>query len=174
MCTSESSDASDTVSAYIIMCRIAIGSFCACPESGGIRIIEFEPELFTIGLMLLLMVVLLYSAPHARRWISTYPWRWNGNRMTGKEDNYILLPLTIDQCNRLLYRLQMVVDGNMKLVHQIQKRPEDDVSLSNGEQYIVKWAPYVEHLAHAPSRQLVSPYQSRASAPAERRPEIQM
>jgi hypothetical protein len=53
--------------------------------------------------------------------------------MTGKEDNYILLPLTIDQHNRLLYRLQMVVDGNMKLVHQIQKRPEDNVSLSNGD-----------------------------------------
>ena len=68
----------------------------------------------------------------------------------------------------------MVVDGNMKLVHQIQKQPEDDVSLSDGEQYIVKQAPYAEHLAHAPSRQQVSPYQSRASAPAERHPEIQM
>jgi hypothetical protein len=156
------------------MCRIAIGSFFACPESGGICIIEFEPELFTIGLMLLLMVVLHYSAPHARRWISTYLRKRNGNRMTGKEDNYMLLPLTIDQRNRLLYRPQMVVDGNMKLVHQIQKRPEDDVSLSDGEQYIVKRAPYAEHLAHAPSRQPVSPYQSRASAPAERRSEIQM
>jgi hypothetical protein len=156
------------------MCRIAIGSFFACPKSGGICIIEFEPELFTIGLMLLLMVVLHYSAPHAHRWISTYLWKRKGNQMTGKEDNYILLPLTIDQCNRLLYHLQMVVNGNMKLVHQFQKRPKDDVSLSDGEKYIVKWVPCVEHLAHAPSRQLVSPYQSRASAPAERHPEIQM
>jgi hypothetical protein len=67
--------------------------------------------------MLLLMVVLHYSALHAHRWISTYLWKRNGNWMTGKEDNYILLPLTIDQRNRLLYRLQMVVNGNMKLVH---------------------------------------------------------
>jgi hypothetical protein len=84
--------------------------------------------------------------------------------MTGKEDNCSLLPLTINQCNRLLYRPQIVVDGNMKLVHQIQKRPEDDVSLSDGEQYIVKRAPYAEHLADAPPRQPVSPHQNRVSS----------
>ena len=146
------------------MCRIAIGSFSVCPESGGICIIECELEWFTIGLMLLLMVVLHYSAPPARRWISTYLWKRNGNPMTGKEDNCSLLPLTINQCNRLLYRPQIVVDGNMKLVHQIQKRPEDDVSLSDGEQYIVKRAPYAEHLADAPPRQPVSPHQNRVSS----------
>jgi hypothetical protein len=146
------------------MCRIAIGSFFVCPESGGICIIECEQELFTIGLMLLLMVVLHYSAPPARRWISTYLRKRNGNPMTGKEDNCSLLPLTINQCNRLLYRPQIVVDGNMKLVHQIQKRPEDDVSLSDGEQYIVKRAPYAEHLADAPPRQPVSPHRHRVSS----------
>jgi hypothetical protein len=44
----------------------------------------------------------------------------------------------------------------MKLVHMKMKQPEDDVSLSNGELFMVRWAPYVEHLAHAPPRQLVS------------------
>ena len=76
--------------------------------------------------------------------------------MTGKEDNYMLLPLTIDQRNRLLYRPQMVVDGNMKLVHQIQKRPDDDVSLSDGDLFTVRRARYAEHLVHAPQRQPVS------------------
>ncbi|KIM74954.1 hypothetical protein PILCRDRAFT_79556, partial [Piloderma croceum F 1598] len=55
--------------------------------------------------------------------------------------------------DRLLYRPQLVSDGNMKLVHQLQKRPEDDVSLSNGEMFIVKWAPYAKHLVNAPQRQ---------------------
>ena len=57
---------------------------------------------------------------------------------------------------RLLYRPQLVVDGNMKLVHLIMKRPEDDVSLSDGELFMVKRAPYAEHIAKAPQRQTVS------------------
>ena len=48
----------------------------------------------------------------------------------------------------------------MKLVHQIQKRPDDDVSLSDGQMFMVKRAPYAEHLSHAPERQPVSPHQS--------------
>jgi hypothetical protein len=56
----------------------------------------------------------------------------------------------------LLYRPQLVVDGNMKLVHLIMKRPEDDVSLSDGELFMVKRAPYAVHLANAPERQPVS------------------
>ena len=59
-------------------------------------------------------------------------------------------------CYRLLYRPQLVADGNMKLVHQIQKRPEDDVSLSDGELFLVRRARYANHLANAPARQPVS------------------
>jgi len=51
--------------------------------------------------------------------------------MTGMEEHYIILPLTINLRHRLLYRPQLAVDGNMKLVHQIQKQPDDDVSLSD-------------------------------------------
>jgi hypothetical protein len=76
--------------------------------------------------------------------------------MTGMEEYYVLLPLTINLRYRLLYRPQLVVDGNLKLVHQIQKRPDDDVSLSDGELFVVRRAPYAEHLVHAPQRQPVS------------------
>src|ERR1700677_3558941 len=58
-------------------------------------------------------------------------------------------------CHRLLFQPQLVADGNMKLVHLIMKRPEDDVSLSDGELFMVKRALYAEHLAHAPQRQPV-------------------
>jgi hypothetical protein len=65
-----------------------------------------------------------------------------------------LIPTNI--CYRLLYRPQLVVDGNMKLVHLVMKRPEDDVSLSDGELFMVKRDPYSAHLANAPQRQPVS------------------
>jgi len=97
------------------------------------------------------------SAQLVRRLISTYPLRLNGKRMTGEEEHYFLLTLTINMlCYRLLYRPQLVVDGNMKLVHQIQKRPEDDVSLSDGKLFMVRQAPYVKHLQCAPHKQPVS------------------
>jgi len=41
-------------------------------------------------------------------------------------------------------------------VHQIQKLPEDDVSLSDGELFLVRRARYANHLANAPARQPVS------------------
>ena len=50
----------------------------------------------------------------------------------------------------------MVVDGNMKLVHLILKRSEEDVSLSDGELFNVRRAPYARHLVTAPERQPVS------------------
>jgi len=49
----------------------------------------------------------------------------------------------------------MVVDGNMKLVHLRNKRPDDDVSLSDGKLFNVKRAPYAKHLATAPDTQPV-------------------
>jgi len=48
----------------------------------------------------------------------------------------------------------------MKLVHLIMKRPEDDVSLSDGELFMVKHPPYAEHLAHTPQKQPVSSHKS--------------
>ena len=49
-------------------------------------------------------------------------------------------------CIRLLYRPQLVVDGNMELVHLWMKRLDEDVSLSNGELFMVSHTPYVKHL----------------------------
>jgi hypothetical protein len=69
-----------------------------------------------------------------------------------------LIPTKI--CHRLLYRPQLVVDGNMKLVHLIMKRPEDDVSLSDGGLFMVKREPYTTHLANAPQKQPVSSNQT--------------
>jgi hypothetical protein len=113
--------------------------------------------MFMIAQMYRLTAAWHYSAPHVRRLVLTYLLRSNGKRMTGKEEHYCLLILTMNTlCYRLLYRPQLVSDGNMKLVHQMQKRPEDDVSLSDGEMFIVKRAPYAKHLANAPQRQPVS------------------
>lgn len=56
---------------------------------------------------------------------------------------------------RLLCRPQIVADGNMKLVHLKMRRPEDDVSLSDGAQFCVSREPYAQHLADAPDRQPV-------------------
>jgi hypothetical protein len=79
--------------------------------------------------------------------------------MTGMEAADFTLPLAkMVICDRLLYRPQLVVDGNMKLVRLIMKRPENDVSLSDGEQFMVKRALYAEHVANAPQKQPVSPH----------------
>ena len=43
----------------------------------------------------------------------------------------------------------------MKLVHLNMKHPEDDVSLSDGELFMVKHKPYVEHLADGQQSQPV-------------------
>jgi len=115
-----------------------------------------------IGWIHPLMAVWHCFALLVRRWISTYPLRLNGNRMTGEEKHYLLLQLTINlPCHRLLYRLQLVVDGNMKLVHLFQKQTEHDVSLSDGELFMVKRAPYAGHLSNAPQRQPVSHHQNK-------------
>ena len=44
----------------------------------------------------------------------------------------------------------------MKLVHLIMKCPELDISLSNGELFMVGHESYREHLQNAPDRQEVS------------------
>jgi len=57
-----------------------------------------------------------------------------------------------------MYRPQIVVDGNMKLVHLRNRRPDDDVSLSDGELFMVKREPYAQHLASASDTQPVRGY----------------
>jgi len=77
--------------------------------------------------------------------------------MTGKYKHYVCPSLIVTMTrNRLLYRPQLVVDGNMKLVCLKMKRPEADVALSDGELFGVRRAPYMEHLAVALERQPVS------------------
>jgi hypothetical protein len=39
-----------------------------------------------------------------------------------------------------------VVDGNFSMEHMKMKKSEDDVFLSDGEGYMVQWAPYKQHL----------------------------
>ena len=57
-----------------------------------------------------------------------------------------------------MYRPQIVVNGNMKLVHLRNRRPDDDVSLSDGELFMVKREPYAQHLALASDTQPVRGY----------------
>ena len=64
---------------------------------------------------------------------------------------------------RLLYRPQLVVDGNMKLVPLKMKRPEDNVSLSDGKLFGVRMEPCMEHLAVAPEQQPVSSDKTHAN-----------
>jgi hypothetical protein len=95
--------------------------------------------------------------------------------MTGKQKLYFLRSLSTTLIrHRLLYRPQLAVDGNMKLVHLIMRRPEDDVSLSDGELFIVRRAPYAEHLVHAPQRQPVSTHKSMVNLWAHKCQEIEM
>ena len=49
-------------------------------------------------------------------------------------------------CISLLYRPQLVVDGNMELVHLRMKCLDEDVSLSDGELFMVSHTPYAKHL----------------------------
>jgi len=114
-------------------------------------------------------------APLVHRWISTYPLSQNGNRRISKSTSYLLLQPNRNRAyTRLLYRPQLAVDGNMQLVHLKMKRPEDDVSLSDGELFIVKRAPYAEHLSSAPQRQPVSSITYNTDLITERCQEIKM
>jgi hypothetical protein len=76
--------------------------------------------------------------------------------MTSKQKPIFFSYSTPQAPYRLLYRPQLVADGNMKLTHLIMKRPEDDVSLSDGDLFMVRWARYAAHLATAPERQPVT------------------
>jgi hypothetical protein len=128
-----------------------------------------------INLMFPLMTVWQCSAPLVHRWISTYHLKLNGKLMTGKHKHYIFLSLPVTMTwHRLLYWPQLVVDGNMKLVHLIMKQPKADVSLSDGELFVVRRAPYMKHLAVAPERQPVSSPKTFVNYQADRIQEIEM
>jgi len=81
-------------------------------------------------------------------------------RQVSKNFIFVLHVSTTMTCHRILFQPQLVADGNMKLVHLIMKQPEDNVSLSDGELFMVRWVLYAEHLAHALQRQPVSSHQN--------------
>ena len=175
MGTSRWSDWSDDVPTLTMWCMTAIESYSGSPESGGIFTIALEPELYMISQIILLKMVRCCSAWLVHRWISTYPLRWNGKLTTGKEEVHFLLPLsTTITRHRLLFWPWLIADGNMKLVHLIMKWPEDNISLSDGELFMVRWALYVEHLAHAPQRQPVSSHWKIVNLWADMCQEIKM
>lgn len=60
-----------------------------------------------------------------------------------------------DGHSRVLYRPQLVVDGNMKLQHLKMRWPEDDVALRDGEGHMVSSGPYMAHLRTAPDHKEV-------------------
>ena len=99
-----------------------------------------------------------YSAWHAHKLVLIYLVKQNGNQRTS---NFFLLhvsSLLILIGDRLLYWPQLVVDGNMKLVHLFMKQLEADVALSDGESFMVKHEPYVDHVATVPQHQHVGCY----------------
>jgi hypothetical protein len=102
--------------------RTTIRNYSKCHDSGRTFIIELKLELFIITWIHPLTVVWHCSALLVHRSISTYSLRLNENWIIGEEEHYLLLPLTMNlPCHRLLYWLQLVVDGNMKLVYLIQR-----------------------------------------------------
>lgn len=131
-------------------------SFCMYPDSGEISTIECMQEMCTIAWIIWKKVVWHYFALPAHRSVSTLHRKQNGKLRIGTITNsnspwshsYIYL--------RLLYWPQMVVDGNMKLVHLWMKHLEDNVLLSDGELFMATRGPYHTHIAQAPERQMVS------------------
>ncbi|KAI0245232.1 hypothetical protein BJV78DRAFT_1140113, partial [Lactifluus subvellereus] len=116
ICSGKLSELSDDISALIMQCRIAIRSYF---EAG---VIHDRPDISIDGRLALFCPACLQidiNIPPETEW--------------KLED-------------RLLYRPQLVVDGNMKLVHLVMKHPSDDVSLSDGELFMVRHPAYVNHL----------------------------
>ena len=62
----------------------------------------------------------------------------------------------------------------MKLVHLRMRRPEDDVSLLDGELFMVKCMPYAQHLMTAPEQQLVSCHNAIINLDTNQSQEIEM
>ena len=99
-----------------------------------------------------------YSVQHAHKSVSIYLLKQNGNQRTSNLFLLHVSGLLILIGDRLHYRPQLVVDGNMKLVHLFMKQPEADAVLSDGELFMVKSEPYVDHIATAPQYQHVGSY----------------
>lgn len=51
-----------------------------------------------------------------------------------------------------------MVDGNFSMEHMKMKNSGDDVSLSDGEGYMVQWAPYKQHLDSSIETKQVCPF----------------
>lgn len=62
---------------------------------------------------------------------------------------------------RVVYTRGFVMDGNFTAVHQKQKRPEDDVWLTDGDGFMVQQARYKAHLAVSKEVKEVSDLQSK-------------
>lgn len=72
----------------------------------------------------------------------------------------INLPATWkDDVNEHLYQRGYVVDGNFTAVHQKQRRPEDDVWLTNGTGFMTGQPDYLHHLSIAKEHKHVFPFQ---------------
>jgi hypothetical protein len=68
-----------------------------------------------------------------------------------KPDQCVLFPclyvhISVSIVDRWLYRRSIVVDGNFSAEHMKMKGPKNDVWLSDGEGYMVKEGPYIQHL----------------------------
>ena len=136
--------------------RTAIGNYFESPVSGGICTIRSKWALFMINQMFPLMVGWQYFVQHAHTLVSISLLRVNGNQRISFVLCDHLLQILMD--DRLLYWPQPVVYGNMKLVHLFMKWPEANVSLSDGELFMVKCKPYADHVTRAPQHQPVGLY----------------
>jgi hypothetical protein len=154
--SSKVSDMSNHIPVLTMQYRIAIGSYSESQGSGVIFTIKCELVLFMISLMSPLIVGWPCSALPVHKWnkwTPTFHLNPNETQWTGGEGHSVIPLFTKEYYpHRLLYQPQLVVDGNIKLVHLAMKQPTDDVSLSNGELFMVGCPHYVDHLAYAPER----------------------
>lgn len=131
-------------------------SYYAFPASGGISTIACVRVLLMIAQIIQRKVAWPFSVLPVHRSGLTLNRSQNGNPRIGAPKLVSEHPSLSLTSERLLYRPQMVADGNMKLVHLRMKHPEDDVSLSDGELFNVTRKPYDIHISQAPERQSVS------------------
>ena len=138
--------------------RTATGSYFESLMSSGICTIRSVWALFMITWTFPPMVGWHYSIWHAHKSVSIYLLEQNGNQRTSNLFLLHVSGLLILIGDRLHYWPQLVVGGNMKLVHLFMKQPEANVALSNGKLFMVKCEPYADHVATAPQYQHVGSY----------------
>ena len=124
-------------------------------DNGGTFTIASALVWYMIGKHSFYRVLWHYFVLHVPSLGSTFLRKLSRFRGTGPHPESHVRDTATNVLTRLLYRPQIVVDGNMKLVHFRMKCPEADVSLSDGKAFMVERGPYEEHLANAPERQPV-------------------